>query len=44
MHNPNVFDLLELNLTDLWRPASMALARACVELRIAAQRRKGRAT
>ena len=42
MGNLDVFDLLELNLTDLWRPASVASARTCVELRIAAQRRKGR--
>jgi hypothetical protein len=42
MSEMNIFDLLELNLTDLWRPASIASAQTCVELRIAAQRRKGR--
>ena len=38
----DIFDLLDLKLPDLWRPASMASAQTCVELRIAAQRRKGR--
>ena len=42
MRNLDVFDLLELNLTDLWQPASFASVRTCVDLRIAAQRRKGR--
>jgi hypothetical protein len=41
MNELDLFDLLELNLTELWRPASMASAQTCVELRIAAQRRKG---
>jgi hypothetical protein len=40
--NLDVFDLLELKLPDLCCPASVASARACVVLRVAAQRRRGR--
>ena len=39
--NLDVFDVLELNLPDPCCPASVDSIRACVELRVAAQRRRG---
>ncbi len=41
MSELDVLDFQNLRLADLWRPASMASALTCVNLHVAAQRRRG---